>query len=239
MRMLLMDRSSPDPGMAVCEDGRNICALAWKGAPTGSPAWMADVRDALRDAGVAPASLDLFVCGLGPGSFSGIRACLSALTGMALPGGKPVAGLASAAGIALDYAIASGRDRITVIGDARRERLWVVHYAVDAVNGRVRLLDGCAPTQTAADFRLVRTGELDAAVPPDTAVLSPDAARLAPVLAEHFPPERLGSRLPVYPSIDGLCRIAFADREACRPNPQPIYLQAAVAEKKTEAGGAA
>ncbi|MBP5509403.1 MAG: tRNA (adenosine(37)-N6)-threonylcarbamoyltransferase complex dimerization subunit type 1 TsaB [Kiritimatiellae bacterium] len=239
MRMLLMDRSSPNPGMAVCEDGRKICGFVWEGAPTGSPAWMADVRNALRDAGVAPASLDLFVCGLGPGSFSGIRACLSALTGLALPGGKPVAGVASAEGIALDYAVASGRERITVIGDARRERLWIVNYAVDAASGRVRLLDGRVPTQTALDFRLVTSEELSAAVPPETTVLSPDATRLAPVLGRHFPPERLGSPSPVYPSIDGLCRIAFADRDACRKDPQPIYLQAAVAEKKPGTEGTA
>ncbi|MBO4287203.1 MAG: tRNA (adenosine(37)-N6)-threonylcarbamoyltransferase complex dimerization subunit type 1 TsaB [Kiritimatiellae bacterium] len=236
MRMLLMDRSSPNPGMAVCEDGRKICGFAWEGAPTGSPAWMADVRDTLRNAGIAPASIDLFVCGLGPGSFSGIRACLSALTGMALPGGKPVVGLASAAGIALDYATASGHARITVIGDARRERLWIVSYAVDAGNGRVRLLDGRVPTQTAEDFQLVSTEELAAAVPPETMVVSPDAARLASVLANRFPSERLGSPSPVYPSIDGLCRIAFADRDASRKDPQPIYLQAAVVEKKTGTG---
>ncbi len=191
---------------------------------------MADARDALRESDVVPGAIDLFVCGLGPGSFSGIRACLSALTGMALPGGKPVAGLASTAGIALDYARASGRDRVTVIGDARRERLWLVSYAVDAAGGHLRLLDGRMPTHTAEDFQLVRAEDIEASAPADTAVVSPDAARLAPVLA-RFPAGRLGTTGPVYPSLDGLARVAFSERDSLRNAPLPIYLQAAVAEK--------
>ena len=81
-----------------------MCEKVWDGEPSRAPAWMAELADVIAAHGWNGASFDEFVCGLGPGSFSGIRACLAALQGLALPDGRPVYGIASAAAVALGQA---------------------------------------------------------------------------------------------------------------------------------------
>jgi tRNA threonylcarbamoyladenosine biosynthesis protein TsaB len=60
----------------------------------------------LADAGLRPGELDLVVCSLGPGSFTGIRIGLAAVKGLAFaarPGGVPLAGVSTLEGLAWRY----------------------------------------------------------------------------------------------------------------------------------------
>jgi len=227
MRYLVIDRSTSRPGMALFEGNGLAFEEVWDGEPARAPQWMAEVRDALTRHGVAPASLSAFVCGLGPGSFSGIRGCLAALHGLALPGGKPVYGVASAAAIA--FAHANGAETVTVVGDARRGRLWCVTYRVGPGDSVVRLYRGARPAHTADDFRLVPAEELASAVPAGTRVVSPDWLRLEAVLRASFDAGRLLQQA-AYPSAAALGALALADPEARVLEPLPIYLHPAVAE---------
>ena len=64
------------------------------------------VRRLLEDEGLRPADLDLVVCSLGPGSFTGIRIGLAALKGLAFaarPGGVPLFGVSTLEGLAWRY----------------------------------------------------------------------------------------------------------------------------------------
>jgi tRNA threonylcarbamoyladenosine biosynthesis protein TsaB len=57
----------------------------------------------LADSGLRPEELDLIVCSLGPGSFTGIRIGLAAIKGLAFgarPGGVPLAGVSTLEGLA-------------------------------------------------------------------------------------------------------------------------------------------
>lgn len=226
MRALVIDRSSGQPGMAVFDNEELVCERAWDADPTRSPEWIAELAETLASHHLPVPSFDRFVCGLGPGSFSGIRACLSALQGLALPGARPVYGVASAAALALGQA--RGAERLTVVGDARRNRLWSVTYQVDPAARRVRLADGRAPTHTADDFRLTPVEELAAAVPADTRIVTSDWARLSLVLTECFAEERLVDRA-VFVRATDLGRLALAEPEACVFEPVPVYLHPAVA----------
>lgn len=169
-----------------------------------------------------------FVCGLGPGSFSGIRAALSMLQGMALPGGRPVYGVASAAALALEHA--TGADAVTVVGDARRNRLWCATYRTDASAQRVCLMDGRVPAHTAADFQLVSAEALAQAVPDGTRIVTTDWERIGGLLTARFDDARL-VRQAVYPSAEAVGRLALSDPSARVLEPLPIYLHPAVAEK--------
>ena len=230
MRVLLMDRSSREPGLLVWEGEKVLCRLLWTGLPMLAPAWMEEIRNALETASVTVESIDRFVCGLGPGSFSGIRACLSALNGMALPGAKPVLGIASAAGMA---ASASQDGLVSVVGDARRNRLWIVTYRMDG--NRVTLADGSVPSQTADDFQLTEPERLSEAVPDHALVVSPDWERISACLESAFPPERL-IRRPVLPDLDRLADVVRENLADCRMEPLPIYLHPAVAVTRKEQG---
>ena len=225
MRCLVLDRSSARPGMAVFEDGELRFEQIWDGEPTRVPEWIARTVEALAEHGWDVPSLGAFVCGLGPGSFSGIRACLSALQGMALPSGLPVWGVASAAALALGQ----GDGEVTVVGDARRNRLWCASYAVKA--GRVCLIDGRAPTHTGADFQLVPAEALAQAVPVGTRVVSVDWDRLSGLLAATFPTARLVAA-PVFPRPADVGRLALGDASNRVAEPLPIYLHPAVAAKE-------
>ncbi|HOE60695.1 MAG TPA: tRNA (adenosine(37)-N6)-threonylcarbamoyltransferase complex dimerization subunit type 1 TsaB [Kiritimatiellia bacterium] len=225
MRILVIDRSTSRAGMALMDAGRAICSRVWEDDAARSPGWIAEAVRELAACGVGLQEVGRFVCGLGPGSFSGIRSSLAALQGMALPTGAPVCGVASAAALALAY----GMDvpRVTVVGDARRERLWIVTYRVEPHTGRVMLADGTRPTHTAADFTLVPASELASAIPGDAFVVSSDWARLAPRLTAACPSPRL-LRETVCPDAADLGRLACADLDACVTEPLPIYLHPAV-----------
>ncbi|MEI7899224.1 MAG: tRNA (adenosine(37)-N6)-threonylcarbamoyltransferase complex dimerization subunit type 1 TsaB [bacterium] len=227
MRWLTVDRSSARPGMAVFDGkGALLFGRVWDGEPTRAPEWIAELAQELADHGVAAEQLDGFVCGLGPGSFSGIRACLSALQGLALPGGKPVYGVASAAALALGQA--EGAACVTVIGDARRNRLWSVTYRVDAVTPRVRLYDGRVPTHTSADFCLVPADALAQAVPAGTRIVSSDWERISGVLCGAFAAKRLVPRA-AFPTASDVGRLALSEPAARVLEPLPVYLHPAVA----------
>jgi tRNA threonylcarbamoyladenosine biosynthesis protein TsaB len=64
------------------------------------------VRRLLADSGLRPGELDLIVCSLGPGSFTGIRIGLAAVKGLAFaarPGGVPLTGVSTLEGLAWRY----------------------------------------------------------------------------------------------------------------------------------------
>lgn len=226
MRYLAIDRSTRFAGLAVYDDGRLVVEHVWPGEPARAPEWFADAAKLLADHDVPADSLEGFVCGLGPGSFSGIRACLAALSGLALPGAKPVYGVAGAAALALSQSSKGGA--VTVVGDARRNRLWIASYQAEPEGRRVSLLGGGAPSHTASDFQLVPAGDLARCVPDGTLVVSSDWDRLEAVLRGSFDASRLVPSA-VFPSPSALGALALADLSACVLEPVPIYLHPAVA----------
>ena len=214
--------------MAVFDGEKLLCEQVWDVEPTRSPEWIAWLSEALAAEGLSVPDIESFVCGLGPGSFSGIRASLSALQGMALPGGKTVCGVASAAALALGHA--DGAVDVTVVGDARRNRLWCVTYRVNAEACGIQLADGTMPTHTSADFQLVPAESLAQAVPSGTRVLTTDWERLSGILTAAFAADRLVTRA-LFPRAVDVGRLALAEPRACVLEPLPVYLHPAVAEK--------
>ena len=224
-----LDRSSSTPGMAIFADGECVSSFCWENAPARDSAWLLELNRQLDGQNLTPVSISGWVCGIGPGSFSGIRAALSAVQGMALPNCTPVIGIASAAAIAAGLARDTG-GKIAVVGDARRDQLWCVCYHADPDDGTLRLGNGAVPAHDASDFRLVSADKLAEAIAPDATVVSPDWTRLENLLRQTFPPERLVER-PAVPSAVELGRLASHVPQHCgmHPTVTPIYLHPAVA----------
>jgi tRNA threonylcarbamoyl adenosine modification protein YeaZ len=232
MYLLAVDRSSSHSGAALFRDSVCLAEQVTAGEPARAPAWMADVRNLLSGAGVTVRQLDRLAVGLGPGSFSGIRAAVAGLQGLGLPHGIPLAGVSSAAALAFRRLQASPAvRRITVLGDARRERLWAATFeqtaggrlAVVVADGQVR-----PPTHTAADFCLGPLAEVVGLIPDGAVVMTPDWARLGARLTTLLPPERL---LPgeIQPTAVDVARLVCADLAASLTEPVPIYLHPPVA----------
>jgi tRNA threonylcarbamoyl adenosine modification protein YeaZ len=223
MTTLVLDRSSAQPSFALFRGTELICQHTWQGEPTRAPEWMAELRATLMAHDVPLTSITSFVSGLGPGSFSGIRACLAAMNGMALPTQTPVYGVASAAALAYEQP----DDLVTVVGDARRNRLWCVTYSKDRTGKRLTLINGQTPSHTADDFHLIEAEKLSSIVPNRSRIISTDWCRLEALLKSQFDLVRL-TQSPVYVSAEHIGWLALAEPSALKLEPSPIYLHPAV-----------
>ena len=205
MNVLVIDRSTDTQSVALAKDGQ-IFPRVFAGEDARSGDWPLKVRDFLSSHGVASGGLDQIVVGQGPGSFAGIRAALAFAQGLALGSRAEVFGLPSTLALTRDNA------KVAVVGDARRDRYWVTLY------------DG---VHTVKDFFLVRREELGGAVPDGFAVVTPDGHRIDSLLRDHYGPRYAGALTPL---AVHLAEVALAHPDLLRPEPLPIYLQAAVRE---------
>lgn len=203
MNILAIDRSTDLQTVAVARDGV-IVGETLVGADSRSGDWPVKVSNFLAAQGLSFAEIDEYLVGQGPGSFAGIRAALAFAQGLALPGAKSVVGLPSAAALVPDKGL------MTVVGDARRERLWVIVYE-----------NGCVKE----DFFLTTAAELASKVPAQIQVVTSDGARIGELLNTMFGARYVGSRAP---TAEELLRVALVHPEQLKAEPLPIYLQAAV-----------
>ncbi len=204
MKLLALDRSTDTQSAAIAVDGKVVAEKVFPGSDSRSSDWPLKVREFLGANGLTIQDIDEFLVGQGPGSFAGIRAALAFAQGLALPANKKVVGLSSAMALTTDGV------KTAVIGDARRERYWVILY------------DG---TELVKDFTLVSKEDLCAAVPEGFAVVTPDGARIEPLLKSIFGENFKGSLTPL---AARLANVALTNPSLLKPEPLPIYLQAAV-----------
>ena len=154
----------------------------------------------LLDGGVP----DRIVAGVGPGSFAGIRSVLAFAHGCAIGGGVELRGMVSPA------AFAREGESVAVVGDSRRGKFWVA------------LFDGF--TLSREIFQTVASS-LVSCIPPDSAIVSPDHARIGDRLGELFGP-RYSPAPPL--AASALCRAASANPALLITEPLPLYLNPAV-----------
>ena len=245
--MLAVERSADAGGVALFRGGRRL-AVSPLEAVTAAPkdsgatasARLAVIPEMLALAHVAPADIDRFVVGIGPGSFSGIRSAIAYLTGLAFPAGKTVEGYESPAVVATVLAArglvrpapeapgqSTAKPNCVVVGDARRGTCWVAAFRV------ARSGDGGGTAVAAtAPLSLVPYEGLAAALPPDAVVATPDWKRLADRLQACALGDRLveGPALPTAEALAIRALCAAADAVPARPR----YLHPAVAAPRQD-----
>lgn len=206
MNMLAIDRSTDTQSVAVAKDGK-VVGRVFAGLDAHSAEWPLKIRAFLADNGLAVNDLDRILVGQGPGSFAGIRAALAFAQGLALGNSAKTT---EVVGLPSTYALTRVGARTAVVGDARRDRFWVVLY------------EGVACVK---DFALVSKDELANAVPEHYAVVTPDGARIEQLLQGVFGHHYKGSLVPL---AQRLVEVALADPSLPKPEPLPLYLQPAV-----------
>ena len=95
MNILAIDTSSKYFYLAIAEDDKikvNICRPSGRGL---SRMIIPLIERALKKAGLSLKDIDCFACGLGPGSFTGLRVGLAVIKGFAFSLNKPVVGIVS------------------------------------------------------------------------------------------------------------------------------------------------
>jgi tRNA threonylcarbamoyladenosine biosynthesis protein TsaB len=216
MLILSIEMSSLENDVALLR-GETVLARRMWHAQTFHHTRLFDLlREVLAEAGVAPEQIALFAVGRGPGSFSGTRVALTAAQALAMPGGQPVVAVSSGASLAHAVAAAgAGAEKIAVVGDARRDTIWLGVF--DGKTG--------APAQP-APWTVLPLAELAGVLPAGAKIFSPDCARLLP----HWP-ANLPQPVAKYPTAAAVAALAQAQlASGALPEPLvPIYLHPAVA----------
>ncbi|GMV42328.1 MAG: tRNA (adenosine(37)-N6)-threonylcarbamoyltransferase complex dimerization subunit type 1 TsaB [Myxococcales bacterium] len=123
--VLALDASTPMAVVALVRD-RVLSERATR-IPTGAGGrLLGDVEAVLQDHGLAPADLDLIAVGVGPGSFTGIRAAMATARALGWASGVPVEGVVSLEAIAWS----AGRGVIAPVIDARKGEVYGALYRV-------------------------------------------------------------------------------------------------------------
>jgi tRNA threonylcarbamoyl adenosine modification protein YeaZ len=132
MILLALDTSTTRGSVALLRDNDALASETFERARAGDGLF--DAVDAvLRRASASPSQIEMFAVGLGPGSFTGIRAAIAAARGLALPGKRPIKGVSSFDAIALTGLPKMPDDAtgLCVQCDARRGELYYAIYDRD------------------------------------------------------------------------------------------------------------
>lgn len=129
MITLAIDTSTPRGAVALLQDDKPLAEEVFDRSKPGQNLF--DTAAKLLSANALSAKdLGLLAVGLGPGSFTGIRAGIAAVKGLALPGSLPVKGVSSFDALALTALPKMPRDcpQTCVVSDARRDEIYYALY---------------------------------------------------------------------------------------------------------------
>jgi tRNA threonylcarbamoyladenosine biosynthesis protein TsaB len=171
---------------------------------------MDDISEALKLAGLTYRDVTIFACGVGPGSFTGIRVGVAAARGFGLALKVPVHGVTSLQAIALQAASYTSGASVLAAMDAGKDEVYV------------QLFDGKAVPLNEA--KTVRIEDLSGSIPAGPVMICGSGAA-------YFPGHS------VYPGMIGPTASAVAMaavQPAMRAEPKPLYLRAP--DAKPQAG---
>lgn len=224
MKVLAVELSSGVGSVALVEDEQCVCSRLLPAGNGRSENVFGAVETLRAEAGWSWSDVALFAAGRGPGRYSGMRIALTAVRSLALPGEVPVRAVSS--GAALAGALAAGRPdtaRFLIVGDARRERIWLGDFVREGTGVRER-----------GEWRLLTVDELRGVCNNDASlcIATSEWDRLEPMLLRTGTvPSGWCIEENVYPSAEWVARLALAaERAQANPEPlAPIYLHPPVA----------
>jgi tRNA threonylcarbamoyladenosine biosynthesis protein TsaB len=217
MLILSIDQSTETGSAAILDDQRLVTERQWSETRLSRQQLFPSLKAMLNEAGLGPDAIQLYVVGVGPGSYSGLRVALAAARAMALPGKTPVYGITSAEGLAWQAAEAAHVAQVRIVGDARRDQWWARCFK--RLDAYMRPVD---------DWVLVHPGAFQAGAA--EAVATPDWARIGARLQAAVPPAITLIARALLPDAAILGRLAVArlvQGVASEPL-APIYLHPAV-----------
>jgi len=162
MKILALDTATEACSVALSLDGRIEERFETAGR-SHTERLMPMVQELMAGAGLAFSQLDGIACGVGPGSFAGVRIGVGYTKGLALALDRPVVGVSSLPAMAL-RAIRGGASRVLAAIDARMNEVYWGAYRATADGQPQPLLEErvCAPAEVpraaAGEWTAVGTG---------------------------------------------------------------------------------
>ncbi len=220
MLILSIDQSNATGSAAILDDQRPLVERHWSETRLSRQQLFPNLRAMLDEARLEPGAIQLYVVGVGPGSYSGLRVALAAVRSMAIPGKTPIYGVTSAEGLAWQAMEATRATRVQIVGDARRNQWWTRIFERS---------DACV--RPVGDWALVNPGAFQ--VGEVEIVATPDWARIGAHLTEAMPPFVTMLARACLPDAAILGRLATARmaQDIASERLAPIYLHFAVNAK--------
>ena len=189
------------------------------------------VQTLFTTAGLRAHELDGLVCGIGPGSFAGVRIGVAYAKGLAAGLGLPVAGIPSLAMLAQATLRLHRPSHVLAAIDARMDQVYFAGYA--NVNGQL---------QRAGPERVCDPAAVMMQLPEDArrvVAVGSGWARYEPVLRQALSPARIahvdGEALPdARDALDLAAGIDFSDPALSVAQLMPLYLRNRVALTRSE-----
>lgn len=132
MKILAFDFSSPQRSVAVLNawDDRPLQTFSEvvDSAPGRTMKPLAMVESAMLKAGLEREEIECIAIGLGPGSYTGIRAAIALAQGWQLGSNVKLLGISSAEAVAAQAQAEGARGTAQVVIDAQRGEFYVVNY---------------------------------------------------------------------------------------------------------------
>lgn len=216
MIALGIELSTACGSVALLRDDATPVEVAWLDDRPHGARLPGGIREVLARGGVSPNEVDLFVAGRGPGSYTGMRLAMTAIQGLATPGHRATHALSSGEALAAAVLRETDRRRAAVIGDARRQRIWIGVFERDA----------CLGARLVTPWRLMAPEDWSREGPRDALVVSPELERLDWLREQPSPRgsvflERTSHPTAVDLTAQAICRVA--NNEASEPR-SPLYL---------------
>ena len=219
MLILAVEQSTVESSAVISDDSEVLASADWLESRIRSQQFFPKIETLLAQVDRKLEDIDLFAAGTGPGSFNALRMCISALRAFSLPDSKPLYAVSSPQALALKVHNETGKENISVVGDARRGHLWLANCTFSG-----------STLPAAYELKLTEPDDLADNVSEADLVVSPDFDRIPAILASiPSSAERLRPG-PVYPHARFISETAFAASSAGIKSPElaPTYLHPAV-----------
>lgn len=145
MTILALEFSSPQRSVAVARAGRVLAEVIETGAglhsgqttgsssrPAGGTEAFGLIEGGLREAGLEREQIEVLAVGLGPGSYTGVRAAISMAQGWQLARGTKLLGAGSMDCLAAQAQAERVFGRVDMIVDAQRNEFYLAAYEISA-----------------------------------------------------------------------------------------------------------
>lgn len=152
LRLLAIDTATEVCSAAVWVDGKILEHYEVAGREH-TQRLMTQVNQVMDDAGLTFAQLDGIACGIGPGSFAGVRIGVGYVKGLALALDRPVVGVSSLAMLALRAVREHGAEHVLAAIDARMSEIYCGAYQRTAVG----LVESCGPETVCAPEAMTKS----------------------------------------------------------------------------------
>lgn len=220
MNILAIELSTYKGSITILSDGEVIAEQEWEAKSTDRQNLFLAFGELLRLAGMVPEQVDIIAVGLGPGSFSGIRIALAAAFAFTLPDHKPVFGISSGAVIAADVMSELKVETVAVIGDARRNQLWLARFRTSQQYSAIYI------PETELEYCLVNPNILSSMVKNDDIIVTPEIERIGELIKEKLSQHHNLLNTARLPSARVLAKLAYAKVKLGLPSEplKPLYM---------------